>query len=243
MSLKFEIDRKFLSRILSKEGFKTLDCLLNDEEIKEIYEIGDLMARLEHETPHDHSHAIRAMCICAELIKLIQRTNLSLEVYKLLDNKSMNLALLTASYLHDIGNFINREEHALAGAMLAFNILDKYFKELDQGHLIKSVVCHAIAEHSPRKVLPSTAYSSIVALSDKLDISHMRVSGYKPSTFKEYSTGDVLNIELKRLKGRIIIEITISHPSGLYRVENLRNYLNIYDLINRYFEITVKNAF
>ncbi|WEU40471.1 MAG: HD domain-containing protein [Candidatus Odinarchaeum yellowstonii] len=241
--MKFEIDREFFSRILSKKGFAILESLLNDKDIKEIYEIGDLMARLERETPHDYSHAVRAVSICAELIKLIQRTRLSVEVYKLLDKKSMNLALLTASYLHDIGNFVNREEHALAGAMLAFNILDKYLKDLDHGNLIKSIVCHAVAEHSPRKVLPSTAYSSIVALSDKLDISHMRVSGYKPSTFKEYSTGDVLNIELKRARGKIIIEVTISHPSGLYRVENLRNYLNIYDLINRYFEVTVKNTF
>ncbi len=243
MSLKFEVDKRFLSKILSRDGFNILERVLEDEEVKEIYEIGDLMARLERETPHDHSHAIRAMCICAELITLIQRTTLSLEIYKLLDKKAMNLALLTASYLHDIGNFVNREEHALAGSMLAFNILDKYFKDLDQGNLIKGIVCHAIAEHSPRRVLPSTAYSSIVALSDKLDISHMRVSGYTPSTFKEYSTGDVLNIDLKKVKGRIIIEITISHPSGLYRVENLKNYLNIYDLINRYFEVVVKNAF
>jgi len=37
--------------------------------------------------------------------------------------------------------------------------------------------------------------------------------------------------------------VTVSHPSGLYRVENLKNFLNVYDLINRYFDLSVKTSF
>ncbi|MEM2906943.1 MAG: hypothetical protein QW739_02555, partial [Candidatus Odinarchaeota archaeon] len=125
--MNFEFDKNVFRKLLSKQGAVLLDRVLNDSEIREIYQIGDLMSRIELETPHDYSHALRAMCICAELIKLVQGTNLRAEVYKLLDKESMNLALLIASYMHDIGNFVNREEHALAGAIIGFNILNKYF--------------------------------------------------------------------------------------------------------------------
>lgn len=241
--MKITFKKQFFKTLLSPQGADILWRILEDMEIRSIYETADLISRVELETPHDYTHALRATYICGKLIQLVKDTNLRSELYKILDEQSMNLALLIASYLHDIGNFVNREEHALAGSIIAFNILDKYLREVENGDIIKSIICHSIAEHSPRKVLPTTVHSSIVALSDKLDISRVRVAGHQLSTFKEYATDDVLEISLRKRRELITIEITISHPSGLYRIEKLKNFLNVYDLINRHFEINVKRSF
>jgi metal-dependent HD superfamily phosphatase/phosphodiesterase len=239
--LELKLDQRPYVSLLTAEGVEVLEKILMDPEIHEIYTIGNLMARMEKTTPHDLSHAVRAMLICTKLIELVKETKLSNKLYELLDEQSMNLAMLIATFMHDIGNYINREYHSIIASVIAFNLLEKYLKDFPKGYLIRSLVCHAISEHSPSKGLPSTIASSIVALSDKLDITKKRVAGYKPHSFKEYVTDDVVDIILRKEGEIIFIEISIEHPSAYYRVEKLERFLNLYDLINRHFEIIVKN--
>ncbi|MHA1409960.1 MAG: HD domain-containing protein [Candidatus Odinarchaeia archaeon] len=226
--------------LLSKTGVDILENILMDPNIHEIYSIGNIMARAEKTTPHDLSHAIRTLLICTKLIELVRKTKLKRELYTILDEKSMNLAMLIAAFVHDIGNYFNREYHSIIASIAVYNLLGKYLENVKNGYLIRSVICHAVSEHSPRKCLPTTVPSSIVALSDKLDVSKKRIAGYEPHSFMEYVTDDVLDISLRRKGELIYIDIVIEHPSAFYRVEKLQRFLNLYDLINRHFEIVVE---
>ena len=106
--MELKLDERPYVNLLSKKGVEILEKILMDPEIHEIYSIGNIMARLEKTTPHDLSHAIRVTLICTKLIKLIKDTKLKNRLYDFLDDKSMNLAMLIASFMHDIGNYFNR---------------------------------------------------------------------------------------------------------------------------------------
>ncbi|MHA1835658.1 MAG: HD domain-containing protein [Candidatus Odinarchaeia archaeon] len=238
--MELKLSKTPFKDLLNPTGLQTLYKIISAKEFRDLYKAANYMIRAERETPHDVKHAIRTMLICAKLIDLVNEIPLRNNLYILLDWETVNFCMLTSAYLHDIGNYINRDFHSLAGSIIAFKLLDKYLENFKEKTLIKSVICHCISEHSPRKVLPSTVQSSIVALSDKLDIAKSRVAGYTHISFKEYATEDVLDVDLQRKGETIIINIKIAHPSALYRVEKLKKFLNLYDYINRYFEIRVE---
>ncbi|MHA1237923.1 MAG: HD domain-containing protein [Candidatus Odinarchaeia archaeon] len=226
---------------LSTKGYEILEDIVNDQKIRRLYQAADFMCREELVTPHDFTHAIRTLLICSKLINLVKETRLKYSTSNEITEEERNFCMLTASYLHDVGNYYNRDFHALSGAMFVGSYLENKLNGLENKEILTSLILHAISEHSPKKSLPTTVESSIVALSDKLDISKRRVAGYTLKTFADFVTDDILEVDLKVKNGLILIEIVIEHPSALYRVEKLKNFLNLYDLINRFFEIKVKH--
>ena len=58
------------------------------------------------------------------------------------DDRTCELAWI-AGYMHDIGNVINRIDHAQSGAVMAFRILDKLGMTADE----IATVCSAIGNH------------------------------------------------------------------------------------------------
>ena len=76
-----------------------------------------------------------------------------------------------AGYLHDIGNVINRIDHAQSGAVMAFRILDKM--GLDAGEL--STVISAIGNHDESTAFPVNEVAVALILADKTDVRRSRV--------------------------------------------------------------------
>lgn len=111
-----------------------------------------------------------------------------------------------AGYMHDIGNVINRIDHAQSGAVMAFRILDKMgADDCDIATIITAIGNHD--EHTAEAVNPVAA---ALILADKTDVRHTRVHNSDVSTFdihdrvnysvKESSTiidSTHTNIELK----------------------------------------------
>ena len=76
-----------------------------------------------------------------------------------------------AGYLHDIGNVINRTDHAQSGAVMAFRILDKIGADPED---IATIIT-AIGNHDESTAFPVNAVAAALILADKTDVRYTRV--------------------------------------------------------------------
>ncbi len=86
------------------------------------------------------------------------------------DEHTADLARI-AGYMHDIGNVINRHDHAQSGAIMAFRILDKMGMSPDD----VSAIITAIGNHDEATAAPVNAISAALILADKTDVRRSRV--------------------------------------------------------------------
>ncbi len=76
-----------------------------------------------------------------------------------------------AGYLHDIGNCVNRKDHAQSGAILAYKILTRM--GLDSVNAAE--VMMAIGNHDEQYGLPVSDVSAALIIADKADVHKSRV--------------------------------------------------------------------
>ena len=76
-----------------------------------------------------------------------------------------------AGYLHDIGNCVNRKDHAQSGALLAYSILLRLGMEPSSA----SEVMLAVGNHDEQYGLPVSDVSAALILADKSDVHKSRV--------------------------------------------------------------------
>lgn len=76
-----------------------------------------------------------------------------------------------AAYLHDIGNVVNRVDHAQSGAMMAFRLLGHMGMEAEE---IARVVA-AIGHHDESTAFPVNEVAAAVIIVDKSDVRRSRV--------------------------------------------------------------------
>ena len=84
-----------------------------------------------------------------------------------------------AGWLHDIGNVINRVDHAQSGAVMAFRILDKLGAEAEE----ISTIISAIGNHDESTAYPVNPIAAALILADKTDVRHSRVRNRDFATF------------------------------------------------------------
>ena len=169
----------------------------NNEEVKELV-FGaqrqlDVLGYTEHSVRHIEIVSQRASYIL---------TTLGYE------EKEIELAKI-AGYLHDIGNCINRVDHAHNGAILAYNILK------DMGMNIKDRVeiLMAIGNHDEKTGTAVSSISAALILADKSDVHRDRVVNKNLASFDIHDKVNyaVTNSELRvdSQKRVITLDLTI----------------------------------
>ncbi len=83
-----------------------------------------------------------------------------------------------AGYMHDIGNLINREDHAQSGAMMAYELLKELEMPIDE----VTEIMAAIGNHHEEHADPVSNVSAALILADKADVHRSRVRN--PSMIK-----------------------------------------------------------
>lgn len=86
------------------------------------------------------------------------------------DERTCELAQI-AAYMHDIGNVINRVDHAQSGAVMAFRLLDNLGMPPHEISLIVS----AIGNHDEKTANPVTPIAAALIIADKSDVRRSRV--------------------------------------------------------------------
>ena len=98
-----------------------------------------------------------------------------------------------AGYMHDIGNVINRIDHAQSGAVMAFRILDKLGMPADE----IATVCSAIGNHDESTAFPVNAVAAALILADKTDVRRSRV---RNQDFASFDIHDRVNYAVEESK-------------------------------------------
>jgi len=106
------------------------------------------------------------------------------------DKREAELAGI-AGFLHDIGNLVNREDHAQTGALIAHDILRDLGMPLPE--IIQ--VMSAIGNHDEEHAHPATNVAAALILADKADVHRSRVRN--PSTVK-FDIHDRVNYAVKK---------------------------------------------
>ncbi|MDO4198099.1 MAG: HD domain-containing protein [Erysipelotrichaceae bacterium] len=137
----------------------TYEEIIKDEEIKEYISKGNeylgLLGYTDHSEVHTKTVAKRAEYILKELGY---------------DDKTIELTMI-ASYMHDIGNVINRKTHAEYGALLANELL----KERDLTNSERVQVISAISHHDETTGGAVDPISAALIIADKTDVRRNRV--------------------------------------------------------------------
>lgn len=118
-------------------------------------------------TEHSFAHVTK-VAVTAEYI--LQRTGHS--------EREIELAKI-ASHLHDIGNLVNRTDHSLSGAVMAFRILDNLGFKSDE----IATITTAIGNHDEGSGIPVNDIAAALILADKSDVRRSRVRNTDYSTF------------------------------------------------------------
>lgn len=126
------------------------------------------------------------------------------------DERTVELGKI-AGYLHDIGNCVNRVDHAHSGAILAYNIL----KEMGMPANERMEIVMAIGNHDEGTGTAVSAISAALILADKSDVHRDRVVNTNISTFDihdqvNYAVTDA-KLELDENTRKITLNLTIDN--------------------------------
>ena len=98
-----------------------------------------------------------------------------------------------AGYMHDIGNVINRVDHAQSGAVMAFRILDRIGVEPEE----IATIISAIGNHDESTAVPVNEVAAALILADKTDVRFTRVRNRDLASFDIH---DRVNYAVKESK-------------------------------------------
>lgn len=94
------------------------------------------------------------------------------------DQRTAELARI-AGFMHDIGNVVNRVDHAQSSAIMAFRILDKMGMDVAE----IATIISAIGNHDESTAVPVNAVAAALILADKSDVRRSRVRNRDKATF------------------------------------------------------------
>lgn len=114
-----------------------------------------------------------------------------------------------AGYMHDIGNVVNRVNHALSGANMAFRLLDKINMPPEE---IAQVIS-AIGHHDEGTAQPLSPMSAAIIIADKTDVRRSRVRNTDLITFDIHDrvnyAAEKSSLHFNEDKSALIMDLTI----------------------------------
>ncbi len=148
-------------------------------------------------TEHSFAHVTRAAETAAYILETLGYDQHTIEIARI------------AGYMHDIGNIVNRVNHSMNGAVMAFRILDKL--GMDSGDI--ATVVTAIGNHDEGTGVPVNAVAAALILADKSDVRRSRVRNRDISTFDIHDRVNY-SVEASKLtisddKKTILLDLTI----------------------------------
>ena len=124
------------------------------------------------------------------------------------DKHRIELAKI-AGYLHDIGNGVNRSDHAHSGAILAYNIL----KDMGMDIKDRMEIMSAIGNHDESTGTAVSDISAALILADKSDVHRDRVVNRNMATFDIHDRVNFAvteaNLEIDSENRKVSLNLTI----------------------------------
>lgn len=175
----------------------TLEDVIKDEEVEAFVKASQKQLNALGYTEHSYRHIGIVSKRTGEILQKLGY-----------DEKTVELGKI-AGYLHDIGNCVNRTDHAHSGAILAYNIL----KEIGMPADDRTEIVMAIGNHDEGTGTTVSDISAALILADKSDVHRDRVTNTNMSTFDihdrvNYAVTDA-NLEIDAESRKVILNLTI----------------------------------
>ena len=145
----------------------TFDEIRHNQTIRCYIDEADRALKTLGFTEHSYAHVTKAATTAEAILTTLGYSDREAELAKI------------AGYMHDIGNVVNRIDHAQSGAVMAFRILDKLGMEAAD---IADIVT-AIGNHDEGTGIPVNDVSAALFLADKSDVRRSRVRNIEMSKF------------------------------------------------------------
>ena len=175
----------------------TFNQVKSDQRIKTYITKADQMLTWLGFTEHSFAHVTKVATTAKYILQTLEYSEKEIELVQI------------ASYLHDIGNLVNRIGHAQSGALMAFKVLSDIGADADD---IATIVT-AIGHHDEATAEPVNAVAAALILADKTDVRRSRVRNTDITSFDIH---DRVNYSVKKATTRIndgktamILQLTI----------------------------------
>lgn len=181
------------------------------EEINCLIEKGNEILRELGYTEHSKKHAAKVAQCAGAILKELGYEKREIELAKI------------AGYMHDIGNSINRHDHAHSGAILAYQILRE--KGMEFPDIL--TVTTAIGHHDEASGNAVDAVSAALILADKTDVRRNRVQQRSKANFDIHDRVNyaALTSELKVDKEKKVIHMTLELDDA---ISDVMDYFEIF---------------
>lgn len=188
----------------------TYNDVKNNEEIKTYIRMADETLNSLGFTEHSFAHVVRCADVAGSILKKLGY-----------DDRTVELGQI-AGYMHDIGNVVNRIDHAQSGAVMAFRLLDKMGLPAQE---TARIIC-AIGNHDEHTAYPVNELCAALILADKSDVRRSRV---RPKADINIDIHDRVNYavdksklavypEEKKITLYLTVDESISHISEYFEI-------------------------
>lgn len=145
----------------------TVQDIKKSEEVKTFLSIAEKQMQVLGYTEHSFRHVSLVSETAGKILERLGYPNREVELARI------------AGYLHDIGNAVNRTDHAHTGAILAYGLLSRMGMDCTEA----AEVMHAIGNHDERTGTAVSNISAALVLADKSDVHRSRVRNTDFATF------------------------------------------------------------
>ncbi len=148
----------------------TFEDVRNNIEVKALVEGAQKQLNALGYTEHSVRHVTMVANRAAEVLQTLGYSEERIELAKI------------AGYMHDIGNCVNRVDHAHTGAILAYQIL----KGMGMDSEKRTEIMMAIGNHDEQTGTAVSDISAALILADKSDVHRSRVVNKNISSFDKH---------------------------------------------------------
>ena len=152
---------------LGNGNLVTLKEVKANPKVKRLIDGANEVMRAMGYTEHGHRHVGMVASITRYILENLQVPAREIELGQI------------AAYLHDSGNVINRQDHPISGANIAYSILNEM--GMDPGEI--APILGAIGNHEELLGLPVSTMSAAIIIADKSDVHRSRVQNPLQETF------------------------------------------------------------
>jgi len=145
----------------------TLKEVKESNEVKTFLNLAGRQLKIQGFTEHSFRHVGLVSKNAGDILRALDYSEREVELSRI------------SGYLHDIGNAINRMDHAHSGAILSYTILTKMGMEVEEA----AEVMQAIGHHDESSGTAVSNISVALILADKSDVHRSRVNNLDISKF------------------------------------------------------------
>ena len=211
----------------------TFEDVKNNIEVKALVEGSQKQLNALGYTEHSVRHVMMVANRAAKVLETLGYPEERIELAKI------------AGYMHDIGNCVNRVDHAHTGAILAYQILKSMGMDVDN----RTEIMMAIGNHDEQTGTAVSDISAALILADKSDVHRSRVVNKNISTFDKHDkvnyavTNAEFNISKEERKAtlNLTIDTKISPVLDYFEIFMERTMMSKYaaKYLNIWFELVI----